>query len=77
MVATVLGAERRVRTRVGELTMRIQSEYDEMPGLCLTPRQARRLWNIEADVCARVLNLLIEEGFLRRTVDGRYVRARH
>ena len=77
MMATVLRADRGARTSVGELTMRIQSEYDEMPGLCLTSRQARRLWGIESDLCALVLSALLEQGFLRRTLDGRYVRARH
>jgi hypothetical protein len=77
MMATVLRADRGARTSVGELTMRIQSEYDEMPGLCLTSRQARRLWGIESDLCALVLGALLEQGFLRRTLDGRYVRARH
>ena len=77
MMATVLRADRGARTSVGELAMRIQSEYDEMPGLCLTSRQARRLWGIESDLCALVLSALLEQGFLRRTLDGRYVRARH
>jgi hypothetical protein len=77
MVATVHRTDRGAKTNVGELIMRIRSEYDEMPGLCLTSRQARRLWGIDRDLCAVVLNGLLEQGFLRRTRDGLYVRARH
>lgn len=77
MMATVLRADRGARVSIGELTMRIQSEYDEMPGLCLTSRQARRLWGIDRESCALVLTGLLEQGFLRRTHDGLYVRARH
>ena len=76
MMATVR-ADQGARTSVGELTLRIKSEYDEMPGLCLTSRQARRLWGTDRDLCTLVLNALLEQGFLRRTLDGRYVRARY
>jgi hypothetical protein len=77
MVATVHSTDRGAKTNVGELILRIQSEYDEMPGLCLTSRQARRLWGVDHELCASVLNGLLEQGFLRRTRDGLYVRARH
>ncbi len=76
MVTTTLPPTLRARTE-RELTMRIQAEYDEMPGLCLTARQARRLWGIDRELCALGLNALLEQGFLRRTHDGLYVRARH
>lgn len=77
MVTTELRPNRGARTDIRELTVRIQGEYDEMPGLCVTARQARRLWGIDRELCALVLNDLIEQGFLRRTHDGQYVRARH
>jgi predicted transcriptional regulator of viral defense system len=77
MIATAHRTERGARTNVSELILRIQSEYDEMPGLCLTSRQARRLWGIDRELCAFVLSGLLEQGFLRRTRDGLYVRARH
>lgn len=53
---------------------RIYSEYLEMPGMRLTRAQAQRLWGLEANTCASALQLLIEAGFLRETVDGQYVR---
>jgi hypothetical protein len=57
------------------LLRRIRSEFREMPGLCLTARQARRLWALEPSVCNAVLASLVEDGFLRRTGDGGFVRA--
>jgi hypothetical protein len=77
MMATGLRADRGAMTSVSELTLRIQREYDEMPGLCLTSRQARRLWGVDRELCAVALATLLEQGVLRRTLDGRYIRARH
>ena len=61
-------------TGVRELTARIRAEYQEMPGLCLTERQARRIWNLDPVRCDAVLRALIDARFLRRTPDGAYVR---
>lgn len=52
----------------------IRVEYDGMPGLQLTFRQAQRLWNLTEDVCDRALRTLLDAGFLVRTDDGRYMR---
>jgi Fic family protein len=49
------------------LSRRIQSEYEEMPGLSLTISQAIRFWNLDAPTCARVLEELVEQGYLRRS----------
>jgi len=54
--------------------VRIQMEYLEMPGLKLTPQQARRLWGLPADVCDAALASLVEQGFLAQTRAGSYVR---
>ena len=43
---------------------RIQSEYREMPGMRLTAQQAARLFNLEVNHCARVLEALVTNGFL-------------
>ena len=77
MIAAVRRDDRRERASIDDLTRRVQSEYDEMPGLCLTSRQARRLWGIDPESCAIALNALLGQGFLRRTHEGQYVRARH
>ncbi len=57
-----------------ELLTRIQMEYLEMPGLRLTSRQARRLWNLDEASCVRILAVLVELRFLARAHDGSYLR---
>ena len=57
------------------LLERIRGEYLEMPGLCLTPAQACRLWRLSARDCDAVLSRLIEEGFLVQTDHGAFVSA--
>lgn len=57
-----------------ELVRRIQMEFMEMPGLCLSEPQARRLWNLDEATCARVLAVLVEEQFLTRSRHGAYLR---
>lgn len=49
------------------LCTRVTAEYLEMPGLNLTVAQASRLWNVDAQACARVLNELAVAGFLRKS----------
>ena len=57
-----------------QMLRRICGEYLEMPGLRLTPAQARRLWGLDESTCAQLLALLVETKFLSCTVDGKYVR---
>lgn len=57
-----------------DVLLRIRSEYREMPGLCLTLLQARRLWALDESTCSRLLSNLVSEGFLRKTAGG-YVKA--
>jgi hypothetical protein len=45
-----------------------------MPGLRLTPEQARRLWRLDETACAAVLGALVDARFLARTRDGAFVR---
>lgn len=56
------------------LLMRIQGEFREMPGLCLTNAQARRLWQLDASTCDSLLDELVTRGFLIVTDQGHYVR---
>jgi hypothetical protein len=60
--------------RIDDVLQRIQGEYVEMPGLRLTPAQARRLWGLERDVCDSLLGALVDAKFLSQTRDGAYVR---
>jgi hypothetical protein len=54
----------------GPLLERMRAEYLEMPGLQLTVAQARRLWALDGDTCAALLNALVEQRFLIRTPRG-------
>jgi hypothetical protein len=44
---------------------RVRGEFNEMPGLRLTPEQAARLWNLEPRACGEVLHRLVASSFLR------------
>lgn len=57
-----------------QLIDRIRGEYLEMPGLQLTSPQAMRLLGLDERTCVRLLGLLVEVGFLRRTGVGTYAR---
>jgi hypothetical protein len=46
----------------------------EMPGLCLTEAQARRLWGLDDASCAALLRTLVEAKFLFRTQSGAFMR---
>jgi len=52
---------------------RIRAEFDEMPGLSVTPQQARVLFGLPDTVLRRVLQRLSDEGYLDWR-DGQYVR---
>ena len=51
---------------------RIQRDFLEMPGLCLTSRQAQRLWGLDALICDALLKALVDVRFLVET-DGIYI----
>jgi hypothetical protein len=55
------------------LVTMILGMYREMPGLCLRPEQAARLFAVRVRVCEVVLHDLAEEGKLRRDWQGQYV----
>jgi len=59
---------------IHEVVRRVRGEYLEMPGLRLTPEQARRLWRLDEPACDAVLGALVDSGFLARTRDGAFVR---
>ena len=62
---------------VEQLVVRIRGEYREMPGLCLTPPQASRLWQIDRTACTRILDDLVAETFLSWTPGGAFVATAH
>jgi len=57
-----------------EVLRRVKGEFLEMPGLRLTEKQARRLWNLDAAVCSALLDTLVASSFLIRTRDGAFMR---
>jgi hypothetical protein len=44
---------------------RVRGEFNEMPGLRLTPEQAARLWGLDLSECYEVLERLVATSFLR------------
>lgn len=63
------------RARLPEDVVRlIRQEFLELPGLCITEPQARRLWALEPAVCSQVLTGLVHDGFLVRSPSGKFIR---
>ena len=60
--------------KVDEAMALMKMEYLEMPELKLTFVQARRLWNLPADVCESALGSLVRSKFLVITREGSYLR---
>ena len=52
-----------------ELIRRVRGEFLEMPGLRVTPAEARRLWGLDDASCSA----LLETEFLFQTRDGAYI----
>jgi hypothetical protein len=77
MSATIHPARRtksQATVALHELLQRIEGEYREMPGLCVTAPQAERLWGLDSTTCGFVLLTLIQRGILKQTASGTYVR---
>jgi len=59
---------------IQDVVRRIRGEFLEMPGLRLTPQQAKRLWRLDDTSCEAVLGALVDARFLAKTRDGAFVR---
>jgi hypothetical protein len=59
---------------IQDVVRRIRGEFLEMPGLRLTPQQARRLWRLDETACDAVLGALVDARFLAKTRDGAFIR---
>jgi hypothetical protein len=55
-----------------DVVSRVRGEFMEMRGFSPTVEQAARLFDLSREQCDSVLDNLVEQGFLRRTPDGRY-----
>jgi hypothetical protein len=62
------------RQQIDEAMALMRMEFLEMPELKLTLYQARRLWNLPADVCEVALSTLVRSEFLVVTREGSYLR---
>jgi hypothetical protein len=61
-------AQGEIRTMKFEaVARRVLAEFDEMPGLSLTPRQAARLFGLDQDVCRLILDSLVDRAYLRES----------
>jgi hypothetical protein len=58
-----------------QLVRRVRSEFNEMPGLRLTPAQTARLLGLDQTVCQRVIDALVRVDFLRRAPNGSIILA--
>lgn len=58
----------------GEASARIREEFGALPGLSLTAEQARLVFDLDREMCERILHALVAEGFLARTPQGAFTR---
>ena len=56
------------------MAKRVRAEFEEMPGMTLTMRQASRLFGIEGDVCRTVFERLVTMSYLKWTPSGAITR---
>ncbi len=71
---TVRNLEPQAATTLHDTLRRIEGEYREMPGMCVTLPQAQRLWGLDSTTCEFVLRTLVDRRFLRRTPRGTFVK---
>lgn len=57
------------------LVNRVRAEFDEMPELVLTVRDAARFFGLDTDVARSVFEELVEASHLRWTTRGELTRA--
>jgi hypothetical protein len=55
---------------VEAVARRVLAEFEEMPGLTLTLRQAARLFGLDQHTCRVVLDVLVDAAYLRETSAG-------
>ncbi len=55
---------------VEKVTRRVLAEFEEMPGMALTRRQAARLFGLEQDLCRIVIDALLDSAYLRESAAG-------
>jgi hypothetical protein len=66
--------ERRDLARREAVVRRIVAEFQDMPGLVLSLKQASRFLGVDESACARILATLTQDGVLRRSPTEYYSR---
>ena len=66
--------ERRNEARRDALVRRILAEFEDMPGMALSLKQAGRFLGVDDKACERILAGLTRDGALRRNASSLYVR---
>ena len=62
------------QTSVADWLQIIRGEFAEVPGLHLTRQQFQKLWGLDGETASTLLDVLVDQKFLRRTSDEGYVR---
>ena len=75
-MSELLNSDRAHDDRLERAIALMEAEYQEMPGLILTRKEAQRLWGLDDGTCARALARLTRRRFLTQTSGGAYLRAR-
>jgi hypothetical protein len=57
-----------------KMLTRVRSEFEEMPCLRVTPRQACMLFGLSETLSGWILGCLARDGFLEQLRDGEFVR---
>jgi hypothetical protein len=65
-----------ISPRVDADLLRLRTEFATMPGLCLTADQTARLLAVRKPKACALLDTLVVDGLLVRSVSGIYRRAR-
>ena len=68
-VRAVLAEHSRRESERRDALRRVEADYREMPGLSVTLPQGCRLWSLPQDLCASILDQMIQGGQLKRRGD--------
>jgi hypothetical protein len=74
LVGMNLPTERRDLASREAVVRRIVAEFEDMPGLVLSLKQASRLLGVDEEACARILSILTQSGILHRSTSEYYSR---
>lgn len=53
------------------IARRVLAEFEEMPGMMLTRRQAARLFGLDDQLTRLVFDVLVDSAYLRETASGK------